>query len=108
MSAVFAFDPERPRSKHFASMTKKKRAERFFWDLSLATAVLEVAGCVETSNEKLLDIRKRHQYSSEASNKPRVERPHDDWTTIKTNSKLVAGKILRCADIVFTTCVNVA
>ena len=30
------------------------------------------------------------------------------WTTIKTNSKLVAKEILRCADIVFATCVNVA
>lgn len=73
----------------------------------MATAVLKVAGCIETSNNKLLDIRKRHQYFSEVLNQPRKERTDDDWTVIKRNSKLVAKEILRCTDIVFSTCANV-
>lgn len=59
-SAILDNNEDNPQRK-YSSIKKAKRASKLCWEMSVAYRVLQVAGVIETKNERLLDLRSKSQ-----------------------------------------------
>lgn len=103
---ILAFDPEAKTVKGFASLTKKKRAEKMLWNGSVASCVLKVAGVLETKNPKMLAMRENYKFFAKCIQTPRDDHTEDEWKHLKYDSKKCAKEIVRTADFLFATCIT--
>jgi hypothetical protein len=93
------------RTDYTTASSKPKRASKYLFCVSVAKAVLQIAGLIETKNEKLIKLRENHGRPVEILHTPREERDPDDVADLKKLIKLALEEVFTSADILFTTVV---
>ena len=103
---VWTYNPQKPSPTGWTATGNKKRFEKFGWEYSLASNLLKVAGCLPTTNFKLLEMQKDVELLGELLRTPLPERTDEDNKLLEQCTKICAEWLCDRADVVFATCIT--
>jgi hypothetical protein len=103
---VWRYNPQKPSPTGWTATRNKKRFEKFGWEHSLACNILKVAGCISTTNVKLLELRKEFKPLGDLLRTPFPERRDEDKKLLEQCTKTCAEWLCDRADVVFATCIT--